>query len=400
MTLCGTSAPSLQADQRYELYISSLGLSEAPQSADDAKGDAQLNSIITWLSHEIDRAPEGTIIDVGCGEGVLLAALARIPAFQRQVGWHYCGADSLSVNRRECSRMFPKRVAFTTLDIFYKQWPERSSLPSPHVVFVRNVLHELTVDQTAELLYHLARHMRLGEVLVVQDLTVLPKAELHHCCWIPALLIRVIEKCGFKATLCPLTSKRGAEWFNVIATRQAYVEPPVSDFSPLERITGLLVEALGRQFQHWERRGALTSADMEQRGPRLARLDYTLQLAALYRRLRETASAVAARVPASTGAPAPPGIQPRPFDPCQAVRYAEEADLTLEPGPVVRELLRALATTTDPGERYWIYVTLGRIGGRHAEQALESGIKEEENLFARDGASDGLDLLRRNQDSP
>ncbi len=57
-------------------------------------------------------------------------------------------------------------------------------------------------------------------------------------------------------------------------------------------------------------------------------------------------------------------------------------------------LIQQLKERGDPTERYWIYIALGSIGGLVAKVALERGVKEEENDFARKGAQDGLSKQR------
>lgn len=63
---------------------------------------------------------------------------------------------------------------------------------------------------------------------------------------------------------------------------------------------------------------------------------------------------------------------------------------------VIVLLEEALKIRKDPSERYWIYATLGKIGGKQARRIIENGLNEV-NEFSRQGAMDAMELiLRRN----
>lgn len=65
---------------------------------------------------------------------------------------------------------------------------------------------------------------------------------------------------------------------------------------------------------------------------------------------------------------------------------------------IIDVLLKKMTHSNDPCERYWIYISLGRIGGKKAKQILTKGI-EEENSFAKKGAQDGLQILLKKTES-
>ncbi len=60
---------------------------------------------------------------------------------------------------------------------------------------------------------------------------------------------------------------------------------------------------------------------------------------------------------------------------------------------VVASLCSTLPDRADPCERYWIYATLGAIGGKHAAKTLRDRVCAEPDAFARSGAERALQLL-------
>jgi len=56
-------------------------------------------------------------------------------------------------------------------------------------------------------------------------------------------------------------------------------------------------------------------------------------------------------------------------------------------------LVEALLLKPDPTERYWIYVALGKIGGKKSESAVRRGLSEEDE-FARLGAEEAWKLFK------
>jgi len=60
---------------------------------------------------------------------------------------------------------------------------------------------------------------------------------------------------------------------------------------------------------------------------------------------------------------------------------------------IVDGLIAEVSKRKDPTERYWIYITLGEIGGKVALEALSTGLNDPDE-FARKGASDALAICR------
>jgi hypothetical protein len=62
---------------------------------------------------------------------------------------------------------------------------------------------------------------------------------------------------------------------------------------------------------------------------------------------------------------------------------------------VVDYLIGALPGRIDPTEKYWSYIALAKINSRKAKERIQLGFVEETNEFARLGAEEGLELLKK-----
>jgi len=60
---------------------------------------------------------------------------------------------------------------------------------------------------------------------------------------------------------------------------------------------------------------------------------------------------------------------------------------------VAAVLAETLLAKSDPTERRWIYVALGRVGGRGAKSAIRRGLSDEDE-FARRGAEEAWEVVR------
>lgn len=143
-------------DSRVQRYLKTY-LEPAPvQEPADSSTDPQLSTLITTLLDEVVKSQEGTLFDIGCGKGTLLMRLADSPEFVNS-NWVYVAVDFdemlAEVQTVARQRRLSRRVELLSLVDFYKQWPD---LPRPHIYFCRNVLHELTIAQTADLFRRVA----------------------------------------------------------------------------------------------------------------------------------------------------------------------------------------------------------------------------------------------------
>ena len=260
-------------------FLRNYGEPEPPQEIEKALFDNQIKSISISLAEIIEKADAGTMIDAGCGNGVILKRLAELQIFKEKKEWSYLGIDyqeyKIPVISLAAETDLHRKVDFMSLDDFYMQWPNDNQLSRPHFVFLRNVLHELDIEKTTILLSHIVQNLALGEKLIVQDLLVFPKSEKGNVCWEVDSLKLLLEDIGFTLFLTIEQSKYGGRWVNVIATRNDLTN---QDFSS---IRSLVIKYRLLQWEKWKKLGALHQNDDKFRDVRVAKIDFDLQFAAL-----------------------------------------------------------------------------------------------------------------------
>ncbi|WP_200254924.1 hypothetical protein [Thiococcus pfennigii] len=260
-------------------FLQAYGGIEPPQNPVQASTDGQIKSLATFLAVQLS-SPPGVIIDVGAGRGALLARLVTIDDFLTH-DWRYIAVEDqthhMEILQQGLNAGIHKRLDLVPIKDFYASWPSTSD-GVKQIIVVRNVLHELSVTATAELLAHVARNLPVGGLLVIQDLGVFPVAEKGNACWDSAILANLLNTLGFSITTIEEPTRSGNLWFNIIGSRIEELAP--SD----ERILEMVVEARVRQWHSWAGSGALTRVDIG-RDERLAKIDFDLQFAALTQQL-------------------------------------------------------------------------------------------------------------------
>ena len=74
-------------------FVSGYGSPEKPQSIEEIQGDFQLAGLSTILNSYLSCDPTPKILDIGCGNGALMAKLADIKAFENYPELEYVGFD-------------------------------------------------------------------------------------------------------------------------------------------------------------------------------------------------------------------------------------------------------------------------------------------------------------------
>lgn len=278
------------AEDAVRRYVDSYLAPPLVQDAVEADLDPQLSSIMTTLLDNISFGGKtGTIVDIGCGTGILLQRLLLWPHFSTLGGWFYVGVDRESnldrVQKIARDNRISRRAELMDLDSFYRNWP---SIEGAQIIFCRNVLHELTIAQTASLLHHVSIHSRNNDVLVVQDLMNFTQGERYNACWNPDNFESCVRTHGFAhVSTTPLMTRSGARWFNLIAENFAPPQPPLS----LEDSQACVREARQRQWNVWAAIES-TSAGVR-RAPIVDAMDLDLQFASLTRQLRDSGVTIA-----------------------------------------------------------------------------------------------------------
>lgn len=281
-----------EISERVSRYLTTY-LDPAPvQEPDEADTDPQLSSLITLIIEKMFLAGEnGVLFDIGCGKGTLLQRLL-LADFRTKSGWVYVAVDSDenldSIQRIAREATISRRVEPINLDKFYAAWPRIGT--SPQLVFCRNVLHELTITQTAQLLSHVASNLHEGDTLIFQDLMNFPQGERHNACWFPDELETCLRNHGFdKIIKATIPSKSGALWFNMIITCGPSISNSQLAYDDWKKT---VLVARQQQWSVWSEIDRTATRDKPNFMQVFKILDLDLQLAALTRQLREAGAFV------------------------------------------------------------------------------------------------------------
>ncbi|WP_239807215.1 class I SAM-dependent methyltransferase [Croceicoccus hydrothermalis] len=183
--------------KRLVAYAKNYTARQLVQEADDALGDPQLGSIAGLLVDALLATDAGRIYDIGAGQGTLLARLARLPAFASRPEWRYCAIDfeeELDVVHKVARQL---RLTARTDELTIEQFASEPPSDARKIIFCRNVLHELKIGETAELLHNATRLLGPDDTLLIQDLVRFPEGEQNHHCWTSEALRDVLIEIGF-----------------------------------------------------------------------------------------------------------------------------------------------------------------------------------------------------------
>jgi tetratricopeptide (TPR) repeat protein/SAM-dependent methyltransferase len=278
-------AAQLELKQKNLLsYLGNYGDIEDIQEAADAAFDSQLKNISLPLATAIGQTEIGSVIDIGCGKGVLLQRLSSIDAFMQREKWIYVGVDSdantsMVLNLAQ-SLGIHRRVDRMNLEKFYDAWPSTSFAPSPRLVVIRNVFHELDIENTTNLLTHLRENLQITDTLIIQDLQVFPVSERGNACWLPDDFCQLLESLDFNTQMVSEPTPKGNRWFAL----HCKLRESVKKFPEID-VRSKVVSQRSSQLKSWGELGWLTKDDEKFREVRIAKLDFDLQYAALQQQL-------------------------------------------------------------------------------------------------------------------
>jgi len=122
-------------------YISGYGNPISPQSVDEIQGDFQLAGLSSVLNSYLSHKPTPKILDIGCGNGVLLAKLVEIKAFENYPKLEYFGFDLIDRLNYAFETVTKNRILsqarLLQVDSHWIDYMTDSS-----IVVIRNVFHE------------------------------------------------------------------------------------------------------------------------------------------------------------------------------------------------------------------------------------------------------------------
>lgn len=213
-------------------YVSGYGSPEKPQSIEEIQGDFQLAGLSTILNSCLSRDPTPKVLDIGCGNGVLMAKLADIKAFENYPKLEYVGFDILDrlTNAFKTANKL-KILPHSKLLPYDSNWIEHAT--DPCMIVIRNVFHELKIDEAARLIHEICMFLPTDSVVLLQDMITLPVAEKGRAGWLGIHLANIFENGGIKANHTPDTSKRGINVFLIEGRRHFKCELTETDIRDL-----------------------------------------------------------------------------------------------------------------------------------------------------------------------
>lgn len=258
-------------------YFKSYLEKEPIQSAEKAERDSQLNTLALEFQEFFSKFDEGTIVDIGCGEGALLSYICGKTDFKMKKGWMFYAVDFENnlkkVNDLIFQLVLNRRVELIPLKRFYDTSMQALEVVTPIVLVCRNVMHELDIAATADLFTYLIRNP--FDKLILQDLMNFKQGERGNVCWDNEILKNLLENIGFQVTIVPLESKSRAKWLNAVIKKEKEIQ--LSDVE----IKHLIIDAKKEQYSKWTKEFSL------QCDSQILTVDRDLQIAALASQLKK-----------------------------------------------------------------------------------------------------------------
>ncbi|SFM61082.1 class I SAM-dependent methyltransferase [Rugamonas rubra] len=282
-------AKAAQTEQKQKnllIYLGDYGDVENIQEAADAAFDSQLKNISLPLAIAIGQNETGSILDIGCGKGVLLQRLSSVDSFMQREKWIYIGIDN-DINTTMVfglaqSLGIHRRVDRMDLEKFYASWPSIAFAPTPRIVVIRNVFHELDIDDTVNLLDHLRKNLQVVDTLIIQDLQVFPTSERGNACWLPNNFCQLLESLDFNTNMVSEPTPKGNRWFALhCKLRDSDSDRDIT----IDFVRSMVILERSNQLKTWGELGWLTTDDGKFREVHIAKLDFDLQYAALQQQL-------------------------------------------------------------------------------------------------------------------
>jgi hypothetical protein len=216
-------------------FLGGFTTADEMQEPPGPDGDPQLTALTQFLQTLADAlGPDHVILDVGSGRGILADKLLRIWTVDAVRPWYYAVdredvLDTLGLPRSIHNHS--KKVPFA--DFVGGRLPCQPQ--QVKVVVVRNIIHELDIRTTAEVLIALCKIVQLGGQVYLQDIVSLPKGERENAGWPSDLLRLVLEGMGFDCgSIVDYRSHSGTEWFVMILKHKAgHAVPSISDATRL-----------------------------------------------------------------------------------------------------------------------------------------------------------------------
>ncbi len=272
-----------QKQNEYEAFLSNYGKKITPQAAKQALYDSQIKNMSLSIATIIKSSDNGTVIDVGCGKGIILERLLMIDGFRKK-NWVCLGVDDVE-SKKDMKHLavdldIDERFKFLSFGDFYSEGMTiRKDCSSPFLIIIRNVFHELDINNTSVLVHKLMSIMTDGDTLFVQDLQVFSEAEKGNVCWQPKYFAEMLNACGFDCHFVEEPSIKGNLWFTLQATRKR--EQALN----IDQPQYFVIKYRKKQLEQWEEISAELKKDQGTRNKALALIDLDLQELALRKQI-------------------------------------------------------------------------------------------------------------------
>lgn len=194
-------------------FISGYCEREDPQSMDEIQGDFQLTALTPLLNSLLSSNPSSRILDIGCGNAVLLSKLVDINCFEKYPEIKYLGFDITPTISDAFQTVVQLRLTSRATIISLEEEDWSKFIVDPSIIVIRNVFHELSICDASKLIYTICTSLPQNSIMLLQDMTTLPVAEKGNAGWIGSHLKKIFENCGLNIVPTYDKSKRGINVF-------------------------------------------------------------------------------------------------------------------------------------------------------------------------------------------
>jgi hypothetical protein len=198
---------------RLTRYVEGLTQPAHVQGPNEIDGDPQFAALCAYLSSHRDLTAADAIIDVGCGKGI-------VPRAMTLTEWATTPPTYVAIDLEEplLALALAPQIHNNSMKVNYERFiggePVFVGVPT-NLVILKNLLHELNISETAELLAALNSLAPANTEIYIQDMQQLPSAESRNAPWSRDRLIELLNLLEMNPYSNELRSKSGTPWFAI-----------------------------------------------------------------------------------------------------------------------------------------------------------------------------------------